>query len=162
VIWLSEYSRGAKARRIGSVISPIYHPVGLENTTGSREVIPHSTRRKVLIVDDQEPIRELMRFYLEREGCEIHEAGSGPEALLLFTHGGWDVVITDRVMPSMSGDELAANIRRLDRNVPIVLVSGSVDPQVDTFRFDAVLPKPFSKQVLVRTLERLLPRIKAA
>jgi CheY-like chemotaxis protein len=68
----------------------------------------------------------------------------------MFPRHEWSAVITDRMMPGMSGDQLAASIRKLDSKVPIVLISGQCGG--DGFDFDAVVPKPFTREALETAL----------
>ena len=104
----------------------------------------------------------LLEHFLSREGYEVRSAGSGAEALLAFANGGWDFVITDRMMPNMTGDELASRIRKIDAGVPIILVSGSTEMGPNSFSFDAVVPKPFTGPHIVEALEHLTRVHKAA
>jgi CheY-like chemotaxis protein len=113
--------------------------------------------RKVLVVDDEEAILDLLSIYLEEEGYEVAVACNGEEALNRFRHGHWDLVLTDRMMPGMSGDELGESIRRLDQKIPIVLVSGFTEPHMGQFPFDAIVAKPFEKEVLIATLHGIDP-----
>jgi CheY-like chemotaxis protein len=127
--------------------------------TGSAQPESESSaqrKQRVLVVDDQPAIRELIAMYLEDENYEVQEAGSGPEALLRFTsRPKWDLIITDRMMPEMSGDELAVCIRRFDRTVPIILVSGYTAEGMGSFEFDAVVSKPFTKDNLLDAIQKL-------
>ena len=82
----------------------------------------------VLVVDDETPIRRLLRRQLEALGCTVLEAESGPEALrlLLSRRGTLDLVLSDVVMPEMNGTELADRILADNPEQSIVLMSGHV------------------------------------
>ncbi len=79
---------------------------------------------RLLVVDDEDFIRELLREILEDEHCEVHVAEGGAEALALFSEMKFDGVFTDVGMPGMSGWELAREIRRQDPRVPIAVITG--------------------------------------
>src|ERR1035437_11108481 len=76
-------------------------------------------RKRILLTDDQEEVRETTKLMLEMDEHIVTEAGNGREALDLFTPGRFDLVITDYLMPLMKGDELARNIKRLAPSEPI-------------------------------------------
>ena len=65
---------------------------------------------KVLVVDDEQDIRELLKFYLNKEGYEVLEAGDGEEALNIFENEYVDLGIIDVMMPKMDGFELVEKI----------------------------------------------------
>jgi CheY-like chemotaxis protein len=79
---------------------------------------------KILVVDDEEYVRELLRDILEHEGCEVVLADGGHEALALFEMASFDAVFTDVGLPGMSGWELARAIRERDRLLPLAVVTG--------------------------------------
>ncbi|MBI2496802.1 MAG: PAS domain S-box protein [Opitutae bacterium] len=82
--------------------------------------------RRLLVVDDEEAIREVTAETLTRRGFVVETAADGVEGLDLFRAGPgkFAAVLTDLMMPRMNGYQLAAEIRRLDRNVPILASSG--------------------------------------
>src|SRR5436305_8650713 len=81
--------------------------------------------RRILLVEDEQPLRSCLRMMLELEGHQVSEAGNGAEALRIFSPGEFDVVITDFDMPVMQGNELAVRIKLLAPSLPILLVTGS-------------------------------------
>ncbi len=96
---------------------------------------------RILVVDDEEELREILAETLEDFGYAVLTAASGEEALpLLVRDRGVAMVITDVRMPGMSGLELAAQIRRRWPKVKVVLISGYFLPQAEPQRF---LKKPF-------------------
>jgi len=78
----------------------------------------------ILVVDDEEPVRELLQDILEGEGCRVYLAPGGREALALFDSRSFDGVLTDVGMPGMSGWELAHAIRQRNTSIPIAVVTG--------------------------------------
>lgn len=111
---------------------------------------------RVLLVEDEDAVRRLVRRLLERGGFEVVEAATGPNGLALARAEGakFDALILDVVLPGgCSGPEIAADIQRLHQDMGCVLISGwSVD---DLRRHGATaanclfLPKPFSNQDLL-------------
>ena len=70
-----------------------------------------SAPQLILIVDDEEPIRSMLQDGLSRAGYDVETAASGPEALERFRVGRYAVVLTDLIMPAMTGWELSARLR---------------------------------------------------
>lgn len=108
----------------------------------------YSSAPHILVVDDEPAIRDVMALFLESSGYEVETAGNASEALQKFPKQTWAAVITDRMMPGMSGDELATSLRNMDAKIPIILVSGQLFDREEGFAFDAVLPKPFTAPAL--------------
>jgi signal transduction histidine kinase/CheY-like chemotaxis protein len=87
--------------------------------------VPSQTHRtKILVVDDEEYVRELLRDILEHEGYQVVLADGSSEALALFEATNFDAVFTDVGLPGMSGWELARAIRERDRSLPLAVVTG--------------------------------------
>lgn len=82
-------------------------------------------KRRLLCVDDDSSFRQLYKNLLSTHGFEVTVAADGPQALKLFLTRKIDAVLTDFEMPGMSGAELAARLKRLRPELPVVLVSGS-------------------------------------
>jgi signal transduction histidine kinase/CheY-like chemotaxis protein len=81
-------------------------------------------RPRLLVVDDEDFVRDLLQEILEGEDCEVQLAASGNEALALFRESKFDAVCTDIGMPGMSGWELAREIRQRDQRIPIAVITG--------------------------------------
>ncbi len=127
----------------------------LENGELSAEAVVHGKR--ILLVDDDEPLRGFLRMMLEQDGHQVTEAGNGAEALNLFTVGEFDLVITDLEMPVMKGNELAGSIKALAPSLPILMITASESARPDTENpVDALLNKPFAVTELHCALGRLL------
>lgn len=102
---------------------------------------------KILVVDDEEPVRELLRDLLEHEGCRVYMAPGSREALGLFEVHQFDGIFTDVGMPGMSGWELSHAIRQRNKEIPIAVVTGwgeavGSDEQKEA-GVDWVIAKPF-------------------
>jgi DNA-binding response OmpR family regulator len=110
----------------------------------------------VLIVDDEEVILDSYELYLESADFEVVTAANGGEALVEL-EPSVDVVLLDRRMPGMTGDEVLEHIRDWHSRCRVVMVT-AVDPDVDIvdMEFDDYLTKPVSKDELLDTVEQLL------
>ena len=114
-------------------------------------------RKRILLADDQQEVREVTKLMLGIDEHIVTEAASGREALDLFTPDRFDLVITDYVMPLMKGDELARNIKRLAPSEPILMITGSAE-ELGGVRgsVDAILNKPFGFKDLRQAVAQLL------
>lgn len=91
---------------------------------GSQEDTPMAT---ILVIDDQEPIRSLLRDALEGDGHEVLEASNGRLGLELYREQSADLLITDIVMPEMSGLEMMLELTRSFPNVKVIAMSGGLE-----------------------------------
>ena len=78
----------------------------------------------MLVVDDEDFVRELIGEILEGEHCDVYLAESGSEALSAFREMEFDAVFTDVGMPGMSGWELAREIKQINASIPIAVITG--------------------------------------
>jgi DNA-binding response OmpR family regulator len=111
----------------------------------------------VLIVEDEPDVSETYQLWLERD-YEVRTAQDGDEGLAALDETV-DVVLLDRMMPGLSGDEVLARIREDDLGCRVAMVT-AVDPDFDILEmgFDAYLSKPVKSGQLVETVENLLER----
>jgi signal transduction histidine kinase/ActR/RegA family two-component response regulator len=104
-------------------------------------------RTRILVVDDEDHVRDLLRDILESEGYQVSLAGGGHEALSLINVMAFDAVFTDLGMQGMSGWELAHAIRERDRAMPLAVITGWGEAVGSTERtaaeVDWVVTKPF-------------------
>jgi signal transduction histidine kinase len=112
----------------------------------------------ILVIDDERPVLEGLRVFLEDEGYDVHEAQDGPEGLKVFRAIRPDLVLTDLRMPGMSGIEMISEIRKLKEHTAIIVFTGygSVGSAVDAIHlnvFDFII-KPIDLEYLKRTLTR--------
>ena len=82
------------------------------------------TGLRVLVVDDDQVVREMLIEFLERDGQTVVSATDGRDALEQFRRAEFDLVITDRGMPGMGGDELAVSIKEAAPETPVIMVTG--------------------------------------
>ncbi|MCC6812010.1 MAG: response regulator transcription factor [Deltaproteobacteria bacterium] len=116
---------------------------------------------KILIVDDDPHIREVVRFALEQAGFGTSEAKDGADGLQQASSGGFDLVVLDIMMPEMDGTEVCRRLRQKS-NVPIVFMS-SRDDEIDRILGlelggDDYVAKPFSPRELVARVKAVLRR----
>jgi CheY-like chemotaxis protein len=116
-------------------------------------------RPTLLCVDDDPRIRELYEAMLGSHGYEVLVAEGGYQALDLFLSKTKeiDAVISDYEMPGMNGAQLAAELKRYDPDIPVIVISGSLPVMEETPYFvDAAVPKGASVEKIVDHIEVLL------
>ena len=99
-------------------------PQSIDNQTSTSPRKFDEKQPKILVVDDEEPVRELLRELLEHESCRVYIAPGSREAIGLLEVHQFDGVFTDVGMPGMSGWELAHIIRQKNQQMPIAVVTG--------------------------------------
>lgn len=103
----------------------------------------------VLLVEDEQAVREFLATALERSGFQVQPAGSGAEALEIFASRGFDLVLTDVVMPRMTGVDMVNRLRATNPEIPVLFMSGySHETRIEALpgRF---IPKPFTIDALI-------------
>ncbi len=120
--------------------------------------------RKILVVEDAAPIRELVALNLRLTDCQVDEAESAEEALkLLEKNPGYDVAVVDVMLPGMNGFSLCESIRRQNDTIGIIILSAKSQEQ-DKIRglsigADDYMTKPFSVSELLARVEALCRRV---
>jgi CheY-like chemotaxis protein len=108
---------------------------------------------KILLVDDEELVRTGTAEMLADMGHEIVQVSSGAAALGALRSQAFDILVTDYLMPSMSGLELAREARKLRRDLPVLMITGFADLADDRGLDVARLAKPFHMDELARAIE---------
>jgi CheY-like chemotaxis protein len=112
----------------------------------------HLRNISILVVEDLEPIRDLIRDILEDDGHHVEVACDGKAGLELFRKKHFDIVFTDFKMPEMSGCDLAEKIKLINKNTPVVLVTAwTMDytkAELYNRGIDFIVNKPFRDEDL--------------
>jgi CheY-like chemotaxis protein len=116
--------------------------------------------KRVVIVDDDDEIRELLLRTLPADGFELLEARDGREALALVERDAPDLLVLDWNMPNVTGGDVLAELARRERRVPVIVLTADDDPErreiAEAHGAAAFLAKPFSPIELLGAIERLL------
>jgi len=122
--------------------------------------VPIRKPARVLVVDDETPVRAMIAAALEREGYIVELAGGGREALEVLGMNAFNLVLTDIVMQEVDGIALLDRIHALQPNLPVVMVTAvhDISVAIDSMRRGAYdyLLKPFEREQLLSTVERAL------
>jgi two-component system cell cycle sensor histidine kinase/response regulator CckA len=158
-IWVySELDKGTSFKIYLPRVDQVEEHHGVSRST---EEIPSGTET-VLLTEDEADVREIARQFLESGGYTVMEAGDGAEGIKLFraNPGAIDLLVTDMVMPGMTGQELAVTLQRENPSLSVIFMSGysehaatemaDADPNV------RLLTKPFSRASLLRAVREIL------
>lgn len=119
----------------------------------------------ILVVDDEERIRRLLKMYLEREDFIIDEAENGKEALELALKNDYDLILLDIMMPEMDGIDVCQELRK-EKNTPVIMLTakGEESNRVQGFEVgaDDYIVKPFSPREVVLRVKAILRRATAS
>jgi CheY-like chemotaxis protein len=110
-------------------------------------------KKTILCVDDHEQSLSIRKLILETRGYRVIACTDGEQALAAFTGGGVDLVLTDLMMPGMSGNDLVERIKQLSPATPVILFSGKVRIFDQDTLADIFLPK--GMHAPVELLERI-------
>src|ERR671913_326359 len=125
-----------------------------------RERTMHDER--ILLVEDEEPIRDLVTTALRFTGFTVETAATGPEGLTLARNDAWHVLVLDVNLPGLDGFSLCRKLREAGDEVPVIFLTARDDPadlrEGFTGGGDDYLTKPFSLEELVLRVEAMLRR----
>ena len=120
---------------------------------------------RVLVVDDEEKIRNVIKEYAEFEGYEIDEACDGMEAIAKCKDNNYDIIIMDIMMPKLDGFSSIKEIRKT-KNIPVIMLSARSEEYDKLFGFeigiDDYVVKPFSPKELMARINAVINRSKSA
>ena len=123
-----------------------------------------TTRYKVLVVDDDATINEMLNTYLNRNGYDVSSAYSGTEAVLLMKTQIFDLVILDLMLPGLSGEQVLEKMKEI-RQIPVIGLSAKDDAKskIELLRngADDYMTKPFDLEELLVRIEVVLRRVYA-
>jgi DNA-binding NtrC family response regulator len=110
-------------------------------------------RERILLVDDEKDIRDIVSMLLTDIGYEVVSAGDGKKGLGLFLDSPFNLVITDLDMPEVDGLTLASSIKERSPGTPVILITGNGFEAGQGGPFDFVMHKPFSLADLKQTTQ---------
>src|SRR5574344_1167022 len=119
-------------------------------------------QKRILIVDDDDEIRELLEFDIRSSGYFVDTASDGLEGLNKALNNSYDLVLLDVMMPKMNGFDVCKNIRQAKLSIPILMLTakGTIDDKTSGFDCgaDDYLVKPFDIQEVLLRIRALLRR----
>ncbi|MBQ2611744.1 response regulator transcription factor [bacterium] len=119
-------------------------------------------QKRILIVDDDDEIRDLLEFDVSHSGYFVDTARDGLEGLNKALNNSYDLILLDVMMPKMNGFDVAKNIRQAKLNIPILMLTakGTIDDKTEGFEsgVDDYLVKPFDIQEVLLRIRVLLRR----
>jgi DNA-binding response OmpR family regulator len=122
-------------------------------------------RKRVLVVEDDQHIAEILRLHLRDEGFLVEHAADGRLGLKLLEDGGWDALVLDLMLPGIDGLEICKRARAMTRYTPIIIISARSSEVHRILGLelgaDDYLAKPFSVLELVARVKALLRRVDA-
>jgi len=143
-------------------MAPERIPLSESNDVASRA--DSDSRTCVLLAEDDRALRRFFEVVLDRAGYKVVPAADGLEAMKIALSTPIDVVVTDAMMPNLSGRELCRFLRNSQTlsHLPVILLSGfeQIDINHDAEQADVFLAKPVSGESLVECIEELLDRKK--
>jgi CheY-like chemotaxis protein len=112
------------------------------------------------VVDDEARSREVLLAYLRTDNHSVATASSGREALEKFRRSAFDLVVMDRAMPEMNGEQTARFMKQVNQEIPVILLTGFSgqidDDSAKPAAVDVVLNKPITLDVLRRTISKVV------
>jgi len=117
--------------------------------------------KKILLIEDEEKMRIVVKNYLKKNNYEVVEAGDGREGLDIFQTGIFDMVLLDVMMPELDGWTVCREIKKKS-NIPVIMLTARSGESDEVFGFDLVaddyIKKPFSLNVLLARINSLFKR----
>jgi len=115
----------------------------------------------VLVVDDDDKLREFVRVHLELDGYDVREAASAEQALAAIEDQAPDLVLLDVVMPGVDGWQMLQQMQERHGAIPVIMFSGKVDEEVESAARErgaqGFVGKPFDPQELIARARQLVP-----
>ena len=116
----------------------------------------------ILVVDDEELIRAVIKNYLDTEAYTYDEADNGEEAVKLVEYNNYDLIIMDIMMPKMDGYEAVKKIKAINKNIPVIMLSARKEEedklQGFDYGIDDYVTKPFSPKELMARIKAVTKR----
>jgi DNA-binding response OmpR family regulator len=116
-----------------------------------------AAKKSVLLVEDDPAVCYFLARVLRRAGYGVGQAADGESGLQIFRSRPWDVVILDRMMPMLNGEQLAEEIKNEASETRIILITGFPHRVERPELFDAIFSKPFAITDLLACVSKLVP-----
>ena len=110
----------------------------------------------ILCVDDEETPRTLRKLVLQKQGYQVIPAASGAEALEVLNRANVNLVLTDQMMPGMTGSQLTKSVKTIWPGIPVILISGVNEIPLDAGCADRFISKIGGPELLFRTVAEVL------
>lgn len=122
------------------------------------------TKQKILVVDDEPNIVELVEFHLQREGYQVVTGGDGLEAISLVRNEQPDLVVLDVMLPKLDGFEVCRQLRLEQNQIPVIMLTAKDDEISRVLGLeigaDDYITKPFSPRELIARIKTIFRRLK--
>lgn len=115
------------------------------------------SKLRILVVDDEPDVGDTVKMFLNLDGHEVETSNSSQEALTRFESGRFDLVFTDFAMPGMNGHQLAAAIKAVAPDQPIIMITGHAGTLLPSPDVDFVVGKPFLLDHLREAIAKVMP-----
>ncbi|RLB87032.1 MAG: hypothetical protein DRH26_16410, partial [Deltaproteobacteria bacterium] len=148
------------------VYLPLIIPKKEENTIETIPLVQLTGNERILLVDDERPVIEMLEQMLLRFGYQVTPMDQSLEALNLFGRmpDEFDLVITDMTMPELTGDKLIMEIKKLRPDIPVILCTGFsekiINGRINNAKPDKILMKPVAKDELLKNIRFVLDKPK--
>lgn len=124
-----------------------------------------TSKKRILVIDDDEPIRRLFKETLEKNNYHVLTSDSGVKAVKLAQSWNFDLIFLDLKMPDMDGVETFRRMRRIDKSVPVVIITGYATSELLRRALKqapfGVMKKPFGAKDILRSTENFLSGVKS-
>ncbi len=115
---------------------------------------------QILVIDDDKDVRQILKEMLIIKGYSVTDASDGEEALKLIEKDRFDLILTDLIMPKVSGWDIVRQAKKKDQNIPVIVISGWVDRLSDgdpiEKQADLILAKPVIWNDLLTAVSKFL------
>jgi len=122
--------------------------------------MPEPNQKKVLLIDDEHEIVDILKGYLEEEGYLVEQAIDGTKGLALLESFRPDCMIVDLKLPDMSGIDILRKARETYPDTKVIVSTGYVDQslmdEAEEFGRDAFIQKPFDLETIIKEIKKLL------
>jgi CheY-like chemotaxis protein len=157
----SEKEKGTKFSLYIPIPSTIVAKETIKETIFNKDILKE---KSILVVDDEDMIRELARGVLASTGIKIFEAVSGEEAIKIFKRhrDKIDVIFLDVIMPGIKGDVVLKKLREIKKNVKVIISSGFMSEdqraKLKEYTIEAFLDKPFTDEDIMDAIIKVLSK----